>query len=395
MTRRICLITGSRAEYGHLRCLAREIADDPDLTLQWLVTGTHFSKRFGMTHREIEADGFVIDERVEVPFGDDSAGGAVRFMGESMIGISAALERLAPDTLVILGDRYEMLASAAAALVLGVPISHLHGGETTEAAFDESIRHAITKMAHMHFVAAEPYRRRVIQLGEQPDSVHNVGAPGLDNVANMKAIDSASLQDLLGAGIDDGFFLVTYHPVTLGTGDPAGPVREMLAAFDAFPDRGVLMTGVNADPGFHAIASALHDYAEARDTRVVLRPSLGETAYLGAMSRAAVVVGNSSSGIVEAPALGVPSVNIGDRQKGRLRTASVIDCGESQDDIRDAIERALDPVFRAGLEFMSLPYGRGGASRKIKELLKCVPLNGLMRKRFYDLNAEGAAGHVL
>lgn len=394
MARKICLVTGSRAEYGHLRWLAREIADDSNLVLQWLVSGSHFTERLGLTYREIEADGFVINERVEITLADDGSGAIARSMGESIIGISGAIGRLAPDILVILGDRYEMLAAVAAALVLGVPVAHLHGGETTEGAFDESIRHAITKMAHIHFVAAEPYRRRVIQLGEQPNCVHNVGAPGLDNVANLEPMDLGALKCLVSARLEKGIFLVTYHPMTLGSGDPAAPARQMLSALDIFSDHRVLITGVNADPGFDEIASVLHEYAENNPKRVVLRASLGESGYLGAMSHAAVVIGNSSSGLIEAPALGVPSVNIGDRQKGRLRAPSVIDCVESREAISEAIRRALDPTFRAGLEGMSPPYGQGGASRKIKELLKSVPLDGLTRKRFHDIVTEEMEGHV-
>ena len=391
MARKICLITGSRAEYGHLRWLAREIADDPDLRLQWLVTGSHLMERFGLTYREIEEDGFVIDEKVEMALADDSAGAIARSLGEGAIGVSGALERLSPDIVVILGDRYEMLAAASAALVLGLPVAHLHGGEVTEGAFDDAIRHAITKMAHLHFVAAEPYRRRVIQLGEPPDRVHHVGAPGLDNIDNLDLLDLGSLEGLLGFRLGAGYFLVTYHPVTLQSGDPATPAREMLTALDAFPERKILFTGVNADPGHDAIGRAIAGYARANPERALVRASLGTAVYLSAMKHAAGVIGNSSSGLVEAPALRVPTVNIGDRQKGRLRAPSVIDCTETAHSIRQAIERALEPSFPGVLEDAVCPYGSGGASARIKKLLKSTPLDDLTWKRFHDVDDVDSA----
>ena len=392
MARKICLVTGSRAEYGHLRWLAQEIADDPDLRLQWLVTGSHLMERFGLTHQEIEDDGFVIDVKVEMPLDDDSAGAIVRSLGEGVIGMSDALERLTPDIVVILGDRYEMLGAASAALLLGLPIAHVHGGEVTEGAFDDAIRHAITKMAHLHFVATETYRRRVIQLGEQPDRVHHVGAPGLDNIDNLDLLDLGSLEELLGFRLGAGYFLVTYHPVTLRSGDPAAPAREMLAALDAFPERNILFTGVNADPGHDAIAGAIGDYARANPERALVRASLCETAYLSAMKHAAAVIGNSSSGVIEAPALRTPTVNIGDRQKGRLSAPSVIDCEETAASIRQAIERALEPSFTKALKNMISPYGAAGASTKIKKLLKSASLDGLTWKRFHEVDmARGTA----
>ena len=385
MSRKICLITGSRAEYGHLRRLAREIVDDPELQLQWLITGTHLSERFGLTHQEIENDGFVIDETVEMSPSDDSTTSIAKSVGKGIAGMTNALERLDADILVILGDRYEMLAAASTALILGIPIAHVHGGEVTEGAFDDAIRHAITKMAHLHFVAAEPYRRRVIQMGEDPQRVFTVGAPGLDDLLSGTSLDGRALEHHLDFPIGEGFFLVTYHPATLESGDAARPAREMLAALDAFPDRKVLITGVNADPGHDAIAQAMTDYAAASPERVAARASLGETAYISAMRLSTVVIGNSSSGIIEAPALGKPTVNIGDRQKGRLRAPSVIDCAPDRQSIRDAVGRALEPDFRDALNEMTSHYGRGGASRKIKDRLKRTPLEGLTRKRFHDL----------
>ena len=390
MPRRICIVSGSRADYGYLRRLAREIADDPDLTLQWLVTGAHFSEKFGSTYCEIEADGFTIDERVPVDLVDDSAVAAARATGKMMTGMAEALELLTPDILVLLGDRYETLAAAGAALLLEIPIAHIHGGEITEGAFDDAIRHAVTKMSHLHFVAAEPYRQRVIQMGENPACVFTVGAPSLDNLISLDRMTLSGLEARVRHDLGEGFFLITYHPATIVMGNPADTVRALLAALEAWPRRRLLVTGVNADPGHDAVAGAFANYAAARPERVAICASLGERAYFSALALCGAVVGNSSSGLIEAPAVGVATVNIGDRQKGRLRARSVIDCGESADEIRAAASRALEPGFLECVTGKNLPYGRGGASARIKGQLKLCDLDGLRIKRFHDLRADEA-----
>ena len=390
MARNICIVTGSRADYGYLRCLAREIANDPELTLQWLATGAHFSEKSGFTFREIEADGFDIDEKLPVNLVDDSAVTVAHETGSLLTGMARALQRLTPDVLVVLGDRYEILAAASAALLLQIPIAHIHGGEVTEGAFDDAIRHAVTKMSHLHFVAAEPYRKRIIQMGENPTHVFTVGTPGLDNLIALERLTLSKLETFVKHDLGEGFFLITYHPETIATGDTGKPVRSLLAALEAWPERRLLVTGVNADPGRDAVAKAFAEYAAARPERVATCASLGGRAYFSALGLCGAVVGNSSSGLIEAPAVGAATVNIGDRQKGRLRATSVIDCGDGADEIRTAVSRALDPKFRASLSDQDLPYGRGGASTRIKEKLKSSELNSLRIKSFHDLPMQEA-----
>jgi UDP-hydrolysing UDP-N-acetyl-D-glucosamine 2-epimerase len=382
--RKICVLTGNRAEYGLLRWTMQEILDDPDLTLQVIVTGSHLEPRFGSTIRHIEEDGFAVDARVPMLLNDSSDGGIARSMAAALSGTVEALGRLQPDTLVLLGDRFEVHAAATAAMVARVPIAHIHGGEATEGAIDEAIRHAVTKMAHLHFVSAEAHRRRVIQLGEAPERVFLVGAAGLDNIERLDLLGPRELEAALGFALGS-FLLVTYHPATLAAGDSARGAAALLAALDRFPDRRVLITGTNADPGGAAIRSLIAAYAKERPARVLLSESLGQRLYLSALKAAAAVVGNSSSGIIEAPSLGIPTVNLGDRQRGRLRAASVIDCGETEGAIAAAIGQALDPGFRAGLDPASTPYGRPGAAKRIRDVLRTYPLDGILMKSFYDL----------
>ena len=389
--RKICFVTGSRAEYGLLFWLMKEIESDPDLDLQFVVTGAHLSAKFGETVTVIEEDGFAIHERIDIEPDDNTPAGVTRSMGLCLMGMAEALDRLRPDIVVVLGDRYEILAAAEAAMLARIPIAHIHGGEVTEGALDDAMRHAITKMASLHFVATEPYANRVIQLGEAPKRVFNVGAPGLDNLDKLTLLDRAGLEEALDVPPDRPFFLVTYHPATLGDEDQSREAEAMLAAFDRFADHRVIITGVNADPGRDRIAQLLADYAANSEGRASLHASLGQLRYLSAMKHADAVIGNSSSGIVEAPALKTPTVNIGDRQKGRLRAKSIINCAGNKDDIAAAIGRVLDPEFRAGLEGMALPYGSGGASRKIKDHLKAADFSGLTRKPFHDIPLVRAA----
>lgn len=381
------MLTGNRAEYGLLRWTMREIADDPALELQVAVTGAHLEPKFGMTVRQIEEDGFAVDARIPMQLEESSPVGITRSMAAGLAGIAEALDRLKPDILVILGDRYEIHAAATAAMIARVPIAHIHGGEATEGAIDEAIRHSVTKMAHLHFVAAEAYRRRVIQLGEAPERVFIVGACGLDNLARLEALDPRGLEAALGFPLGDGFLLVTYHPATLAPEESVRGTKELLAALDRFPERRVLITGTNADPGGAPIRAMLVDYARERPARVLLRESLGQHLYLNALKAATAVVGNSSSGIIEAPSFGVPTVNLGDRQRGRLRAASVIDCGETREAIAAAVGKALDPGFRAALDPSATPYGRPGAARLIRDVLRSHPLDDILRKKFHDLPA--------
>jgi len=383
--RRICVLTGSRAEYGLLYWTMREIAGDPDLELQVAVTGTHLEPAYGMTVRQIEEDGFSIDARIPMQMVDTSSTGTARSMAAALSGIAEALESLKPDILVLLGDRFEIHAAASAAMIARVPIAHIHGGETTEGAIDEAIRHAVTKMAHLHFVAADAYRDRVIQLGEAPSRVFTVGAPGLDNIARLELPDRADLERSLGFDLGDGYLLVTYHPETLRPEQSARGVVELLAALDRFPERRVLITGTNADPGSAPIRDLLASYVASQPARVRLCESLGQRRYLSALRAADAVVGNSSSGIIEAPALGVPTVNLGDRQRGRLRAASVVDCSETRDEIVEVLQRVLAPRFKSGLDPSATPYGLPGAAKRICRVLRKHPLEGILLKHFHDL----------
>lgn len=385
MTRKFCVVTGTRAEYGLLRPLMRLIQAQPGSVLQLVVTGTHLIDRFGRTKDEIEADGFPIDVEVDLRLDGDSPLAVARSLGMGTIGIADALARLAPHMVIILGDRYEMLAVAQAALILGIPIAHISGGDLTEGAVDDSIRHAITKMSHLHFVYTEEYARRVIQLGEAPERVFNVGALGADVILGFTPIPRISLESDLGLALDPAPFLLTYHPETVSEQDQAVALEEILAALDCFSGHPVVVTGVNADPGHGVIAQALAEYAARNQGRVVLIQSLGQLRYLSVMALAAAVVGNSSSGIIEAPIMRIPTINIGDRQKGRQRSPSIIDTLPRCQDIVSALAKALSPEFRITIADMPCPYGDGAAARRILDVLIHTDPERLRFKSFHDL----------
>ena len=382
--RKVCVVTGSRAEYGLLHWPMKAIAADPALSLQVIATGMHLSPEFGLTYRQIEADGFTIDAKVEMLLSADTPVAITKSVGLGVIGFADALARLAPDIVVLLGDRFEILAAAQAALLAGIPIAHLHGGERSEDAFDESVRHAITKMAHWHFVAAEPYRKRVVQMGEPPASVFNVGAPGLDHLARMHWLGRAELESALGMRLGKPLFLVTYHPAT-AAGAPVGEgMRALLAALGEFPDASVVFTYPNADTGGRELIAAIDSFVAAHAARAKAFVSLGQQRYLSVMRECDVVLGNSSSGLTEAPALRKASVNVGGRQKGRLKAASVIDCADDAAAIAGAIRRALSEPFRATLPATESLYGSGGASAAIVAQLK-APLPRAA-KPFFDIS---------
>ncbi|MGK7873280.1 MAG: UDP-N-acetylglucosamine 2-epimerase [Xenococcaceae cyanobacterium] len=381
--RKISIVTGTRAEYGLLYWLMKEIADDADLQLQIIATGMHLSPEFGLTYQQIEADGFRIDAKVEMLLSSDSPVGIAKSIGLGVIGFADALERLKPDILVVLGDRFEILAAAQAAMVARIPIAHLHGGETTEGAFDESIRHAITKLSHWHFVAAEPYRKRVIQLGESPDRVFNIGSPGLDHLQYMDWLDRPTLEQSLGIQLRSPLFLVTYHPVTLDKQSPSIAMQELLVTLDRFPQATVIFTYPNADTGGRVLIEQIDQWVNTNQDRAKAFVSLGQQRYLSLMRQADVIVGNSSSGLTEAPALKKATVNIGDRQKGRLKATSVIDAPEHSGDIIAALHQALSDEFKAMLPSVESWYGSGNVSQQIKETLKTVTLQ--TKKSFFDI----------
>lgn len=368
--RKVAVFTGTRAEYGLLYWLLKDIQADPSLKLQLLVSGTHLSPEFGETYKQIEGDGFVIDEKVEMLLSSDSAIGTAKSIGLGVIGFADALARLMPDVLVILGDRYEALAVAQTAMILRIPVVHLHGGEITEGAYDDAIRHAITKLSYLHGTSTEEYRDRVIQLGESPDRVKNVGAIGLDHLSRASFMSITELSDSLNFPLSSSYFVVTYHPVTLGEESPEESFQAILDALDAFPDYQVILTYPNADDGGRRIIPFLEAYAALRPSRVLAIPSLGQARYLSAVKHASAVIGNSSSGIIEVPSFDVPTVNVGIRQKGRLSARSVIDAEPTVESIASAIKHAVSRAYKEKGEIVFNPYGCGDASGQIIDMIK-------------------------
>ena len=381
----ICVVTGSRAEYGILRPLLAALAAAPDFQLQLVVTGGHLSAHHGMTVREIEADGYAIAKAVPVLGNGDSRLDVANALAASVAGLAAAFAELAPDLVMVLGDRYEILGAAQAALILGIPLAHLYGGEVTEGAWDEAIRHAITKMAHLHFTSADAYASRIVQMGENPRTVHAVGSLAVDTALALPTPDPDKLAADLGLPLWDPTLLVTYHPVTCRLGSEQVAVAALLDALDMVAGARIVITGANADAGGVAVMSALNAFAQSRRDRITIHSSLGQVRYLGVMRHSAVVVGNSSSALIEAPALGVPTVNIGDRQRGRLRAPSVIDCGETREEIAAALARALDDDFRRICQAQTLPYKCGDVAGAIVAVLRDTDFISLVRKPFFDL----------
>lgn len=384
MKRRVCVVTGSRAEYGLLRWVMQGIREAPELDLQTVVTGMHLAPEFGDTWREIELDGFPIDRKIEMLLGSDTPTAVAKSVGLGTIGFSDALQSLAPHLLLVLGDRFEILSAVTAALFLRIPVAHLHGGELTEGAFDDAIRHAITKMSHLHFVAADEYRQRVLQLGEDPARVHLVGATGLDVISRLPLLDRAALEESLEFKLGARSLLVTFHPATLDEVPAGEQMDELLAAVDSFRDTQLVFTMPNADTAARGLHRQTRDFVAGHPNARAFT-SLGQLRYLSCMRHVDAVIGNSSSGLIEAPAMGTATVNIGDRQKGRLRAGSVIDCAPDRAAIVAAISRACSPEFQACLDNVRLSLGDGKASERIVAVLKSASLDGITRKTFRDL----------
>jgi GDP/UDP-N,N'-diacetylbacillosamine 2-epimerase (hydrolysing) len=383
--RKICVYTSTRAEYGLLRNLINEIHICPELHLQLLVSGTHLAPEQGMTIEEIRCDGFEPDQCVDIELNDDSPEGICRSMGIAISSYGKFFMEFNPDLLVVLGDRFETFCCASAAQVCCIPIAHIHGGEITEGAFDEAFRHSITKMAHLHLPCCEEYRRRIIQMGELPEHVYNVGALGVENIRAMKLMDKYELEESIGFKLDKPFFLITFHPVTLEKNTSGDQFAELLAALDQYPEHKCIFTQANADTDGRIINQMLNDYAKLYHNRCLMSPSLGYLRYLSAMRLCDAVIGNSSSGILEAPALKVPTINIGDRQKGRIRTESVIDCQPKKDSILAALKTMYSNNFQSNLQHMEIPYEKHGTAKKIKEILKETDLSNILKKQFYDI----------
>lgn len=384
MKRRVCVVTGGRSDYGLLRWVMEGIRASGELQLQLIATGMHLSPEFGLTYRDIERDGFTIDQKVEMLLSSDTGVGIAKSMGLALSGFGEALQRLAPDVVVVLGDRFEILATVCAALVARVPVAHLHGGEVTEGAFDEAIRHAITKMSHLHFVAAEAYRKRVIQLGEQPERVFVVGGLGIDNIRRLALLEREALEAALDFRLGPRNLLVTFHPVTWEQAASVTAMRELLSALEALQDTHLIFTLANADTEGRELNEMVRRFIVNRPT-ACLHHSLGQLRYLSCVRHVDGVIGNSSSGLVEVPSLHKGTVNIGDRQRGRLRAASVIDCASDRASITSAIERLYSAEFQASLATVTNPYGDGNAAERVVRTLRDFPLGSILRKPFHDL----------
>jgi GDP/UDP-N,N'-diacetylbacillosamine 2-epimerase (hydrolysing) len=383
MSRKICVITGTRAEYGLLRWVMQGIKEDPELTLQVIATGMHLSPEFGLTYRDIELDGFQIDRKVEMLTSSDTPMGIAKSMGLGLIGFADALNELQPDLIVVLGDRVEIFAAVAAALVARIPVAHLHGGEATEGLIDEAIRHSITKMSHLHFVAAEEYRQRVIQLGEQPERVFLVGGLGIDNIKRLKLLDRAELENSLDFKLGQKNLLITFHPVTLEMSTAAGQMAELLAALAELKDTQLIFTLPNADTDGRALIKMVEQFV-AQHPNARAYTSLGQLRYLSCIGQVDGVVGNSSSGLAEVPSFRKGTINIGDRQRGRLQAASVINCDPTRPSIAAALKRLYSADFQVSLSRVRNPYGEGGASENIVATVKSVAFDDVIKKRFHD-----------
>ncbi len=387
--RKICFFTGTRAEYGLLSTLMRRVQEDDTLQLQVVATNMHLSPEFGMTYREIEADGFHIDKKVEMLLSSETAAGTVKSMGLATIGFADALDDLQPDLAVILGDRYEMLAAAQACLIYHIPVAHLYGGEVTEGAYDDAIRHAITKLSHLHFTSTEEYRRHVIQMGEQPDHVYFVGALGVDNIGHADVMPLKALEDSLHFRLGEKFLLVTFHPVTMEHHTAAGQCDDLLQALsEVNDDYRLLFTLPNSDTGGRVIISKVNDYVAEHPDRAVAVTSLGRRRYYAALRYATAVVGNSSSGLVEAPSFHLPTLNIGDRQKGRARGASVVDVAATYEAIRAGLHQVLSPDFQAIAAKASNPYAKADTAQSIFNVISTCPLHQLTHKHFYEIKTK-------
>ena len=385
--RKICVVTGTRAEYGLLYWLMKEIEEDNELELQLIVTGMHLSPEFGLTYKEIEKE-FKIDKKIEMLLSSDTAIGISKSMGLAQISFSEAYDALMPDMLVVLGDRYEMFSAVSSAMISNIPIAHLHGGETTEGAFDESIRHSISKMSHLHFTATDEYRNRVIQLGEHPSRVFNVGGLGIDNIKKLKLLSKEAFEESIDFKLNKKNILITFHPVTLENSTAKEQFQILLDVVDALEETHIIFTKANSDTDGRIINSMIDAYVAQNSIKSCGFTSLGQLRYLSALQYVDAMVGNSSSGLAEAPSFKIGTINIGDRQKGRIMAESVIDCSSDFKSIEESFSLLYSDAFQEKLLTSQNPYGCGGASLKIKNRLKDSCLKNILKKQFYDLEVD-------
>jgi UDP-N-acetylglucosamine 2-epimerase (non-hydrolysing)/GDP/UDP-N,N'-diacetylbacillosamine 2-epimerase (hydrolysing) len=383
--KKICIITGSRAEYGLLSRLMHLIKSDSDLLLQIIATNMHLSPAHGLTYREIENDGFQIDKKVAMLLSSDTPNATAKSVGLGTIGFADAYEDLKPELLLVLGDRFEILAAVSAALFYNIPVGHIHGGELTEGAYDDAIRHAVTKMCHLHFTSTEEYRSRVIQMGEEPGKVFNVGALGIDNIRHTQLLKKVDLEKNLNFRIGNNCLLVTYHPVTLQRGEAEIQIKNLLTVLEKRDDLRIIFTYPNSDTGAYIIKKSIDMFVAENNDRSVAFSSMGHLNYLSALQYVNAVVGNSSSGIIEVPSFGIPTLNIGDRQKGRIMPESVVNCDPEEGEIDDKIEYILSPAFRNFCRNVKNLYEKENTAVQIHNIIKNADLIGLYKKRFYNL----------
>ncbi|MDB4291360.1 UDP-N-acetylglucosamine 2-epimerase [Cyclobacteriaceae bacterium] len=384
---KICVVTGTRAEYGLLYWTMKAIQVNSKTELSVCVTGMHLSPEFGMTYQQIEEDGFEIDGKVEMLLSSDTSVGVTKSMGLGLIGFADFYQRTRPDWVLVLGDRYEILSAVTAAMVARIPIAHCHGGETTEGVIDEAIRHSITKMSHLHFTSTNEYKNRVIQLGENPRRVFNVGALGIENINRIKLLSKIEFEKSIKFNLAELNFLVTFHPVTLEKETAEGQLRNLLLALENFPEAKIIFTKANADNDGRIINDILEDYVKKNPLNTVLFNSMGQVRYLSAIKHCQVVIGNSSSGLIEVPSFKKPTINIGDRQKGRIHAKSVISCGTDTIKIKNAVDLSLSTRFQNSLENEINPYGSGNASDKIISRIIQCPIDNILKKKFYNLES--------
>lgn len=385
--RKICVVTGTRAEYGLMSRLIRLINDSDKTQLQLIATNMHLSTKYGNTYQEIEADGIRIDKKVPIidDNAPDTAEETLHSMSRALSGFAEAYTELKPDLIVMLGDRYEILAAATAALIERIPVAHLHGGEITEGAYDDAIRHSITKMSHLHFTSTEDYRKRVIQLGEHPERVFNVGALGVENIKKLPLMSKAEIEKEIDFNIDKNTILVTYHPVTLGNRTAKDDIDDFVSALEECKELRVIFTMPNSDTGGQFIVDAINGFVERNSFRARAFKSLGVLRYLSVMQQVAAVVGNSSSGLLEVPSFGIPTLNIGDRQNGRISAESVCNCASDKDAVLEGLKIVLSKEFRNLARLVRNPYEKANTAEEIFKVISTYPLKGLNQKKFYDI----------
>ncbi|MEN3158167.1 UDP-N-acetylglucosamine 2-epimerase [Alkalimonas sp. NCh-2] len=384
--RKICVVTATRAEYGLLKCLMDDIQNSAELMLQIISTGTHLSPEFGLTNLQIEADGFKVDKKIEILLSSDTPIGVCKSMGLAQISFAEAFDELKPDIILVLGDRYELLPVVATANIFRIPVAHLNGGELTEGALDELFRHAVTKLSQLHFTAMEEYSQRIIQMGEQPSKVFNVGEVGLDNLLRMKLLSKGEFESAIGRPLKNKNLLITYHPeTTQAVAEVKENFSQLLDALDILDDSLLIFTKANADVGGRMINQMIEQYVVDNSHKAIAFQSLGQLRYLSALQFVDAVVGNSSSGIVEAPSFKIATINIGDRQKGRVRAKSTIDVCADKADIGRAFNTIYSADFQKQLRSTTNPYGEGNSSQKVVDVLIDIDLTMLLAKPFYDL----------